>query len=83
MCCKAISSFPKEVCRVSRATGNPKEGTNWSKDKFSGNNKYGGNSSHRTSYVDDGKGNASRESSDIKPSPSGGWVVENTHSNKQ
>ena len=68
-----------------RKTGQEKSGSTWSRDRFvsSEDGSYGGNEAHVTHWKNDGQGNSERTSSDLKPSPSGGWTVEDTHTTKQ
>ena len=66
-----------------RTTGEPKEGSHWSRVHNVGNGEYGGTEAHVTHYSNDGKGNSERTSSNLTPSPTGGWTVSDTHTTKQ
>lgn len=68
-----------------RKTGKEESGSTWSREKFeaSDDGSYGGSSAHVTHWSNDGKGNSERTSSDLTPSPSGGWQVSETHTTKQ
>ena len=63
--------------------GNEREGFNVSRERWENNDGYGGQSAHYTHYKDDGRGNSERTSHDVSPSPSGGFNVSDSHSNKQ
>lgn len=63
--------------------GNARNGFNVSRERWEQHDNHGGQAAHYTRYSDDGKGNSERTSHDIRPSESGGWNVENSHSNKQ
>lgn len=66
-----------------RRTGEEQEGSTWSRREFVGDDQCGGDKAHVTHWSNDGQGNSERTSSDLSPSPSGGWVVENTHTTEQ
>jgi hypothetical protein len=66
-----------------RKTGQRESGTAWSRDKFVSKDGYGGTQAHVTHWKNDGQGSSERTSSDLNPSSSGGWTVENTHTTKQ
>lgn len=66
-----------------RVTNEPKEGSSWSRTQVVGDGESGGTSAHVTHFSNDGKGNSERTSSDITPSPSGGWTVSDTHTTQQ
>lgn len=66
-----------------RKTGEESEGSNWSRDKWVDEDDRGGQSSHVSHWKNDGEGNSERTSSDLNPSPSGGWTVDDTHTTKQ
>jgi hypothetical protein len=68
---------------VSRQTGKETDGFNVSRERWDNHPTHGGQSAHYTHYSDDGKGNSERTSHDISPSKSGGWNVNDSHSNKQ
>jgi len=66
-----------------RVTGKEESDSNWSRQKVVGDDRSGGTSAHVTHWSNDGKGNSERTSSDLNPSPSGGWTVDNTHTTQQ
>lgn len=66
-----------------RVTGEEQSGSNWSRQEVVGDDRCGGTSAHVTHWSNDGNGNSERTSSDLNPSPSGGWTVDNTHTTQQ